>query len=190
MIDELNHRVKNTLATVQSIAMQTARTHQDPRSFAEAFEARLMALSHTHDLLTKSHWEGADLRSVLEHETRAHGAGRLSLNGPLVALSPARALSLGMIFHELATNAAKYGALAHGDGRVTVDWRVINHSSPQLEIIWSETAGQTVQKPERRGFGTRLIERNVRHDLRGAVDMSYTGHGLSARFTLPLETDA
>lgn len=116
--------------------------------------------------------------------------GRLSLNGPHIALSPARALSLGMIFHELATNAAKYGALAHGDGRVSVDWRVIPHASPQLEIIWSEKVGRPVKKPERRGFGTRLIERNVRHDLRGAVDMSYTEDGLSARFTLPLETEA
>lgn len=190
MIDELNHRVKNTLATVQSIAMQTARTHEDPRSFAEAFEARLMALSHTHDLLTKSHWEGADLRSVLEHETKAHGIGRLTLNGPLIGLSPARALSLGMVFHELATNAAKYGALAHGDGRVTVDWCVVNHQSPQLKIVWTEVAGAPVREPERRGFGTRLIERNVRHDLRGTVEMSYTGHGLRAEFTLPLETEA
>ncbi|KAK0358665.1 hypothetical protein LTR94_034479, partial [Friedmanniomyces endolithicus] len=96
MIDELNHRVKNTLATVQSIAMQTARTHQDPGSFAAAFQSRILSLSHTHDLLTRSHWEGADLRSVLEHETMAHGTGRLSLNGPHIDLSPARAVSLGM----------------------------------------------------------------------------------------------
>ncbi|RZJ95930.1 MAG: PAS domain-containing protein, partial [Brevundimonas sp.] len=108
MIDELNHRVKNTLATVQSIAMQTARSHSDPQTFARSFEARLMSLSHTHNLLTHSHWEGADLRDVLEHETAAHGAGRITLNGPHVSLSPAAALSLGMIFHELATNAAKY----------------------------------------------------------------------------------
>lgn len=190
MIDELNHRVKNTLATVQSIAMQTARTHEDPRSFAEAFEARLMALSHTHDLLTKSHWEGADLGSVLEHETKAHGAGRLSLNGPLVALTPARALSLGMIFHELATNAAKYGALAHGDGRVCVDWSLVDQQAPVLKILWSEVTSAPVKPPERRGFGTRLIERNVRHDLRGTVEMTYTAHGLQAEFTLPLETEA
>ncbi len=107
MIDELNHRVKNTLATVQSIAMQTARTHVDPASFAEAFQARLMALSHTHDLLTRSHWEGAELRAILEHETEAHGLQWVLLNGPALASTPATALLLGMIFHELATNAAK-----------------------------------------------------------------------------------
>jgi len=122
MIDELNHRVKNTLATVQSIAVQTARSHLNPATFAESFQARLMALSHTHDLLTRSHWEGADLRAILDHETAAHGPHRVSLNGPPVPLAPAAALSLGMIFHELATNAAKYGALLAPEGRVLVDW--------------------------------------------------------------------
>jgi two-component sensor histidine kinase len=91
MIDELNHRVKNTLATVQSIAMQTARSHDDPRTFAEGFQARLLALSHTHDLLTRSHWEGADLGAVLEHETEAHGRHRVTLNGLPVAPGPAAA---------------------------------------------------------------------------------------------------
>lgn len=189
MIDELNHRVKNTLATVQSIAMQTARTHEDPRSFAAAFQSRILALSHTHDLLTRSHWEGADLRAVLEHETTAHGAGRLSMNGPYVALSPARAVSLGMIFHELATNAAKYGALASGDGRVMVDWRLTNQKSPRLDITWREIGGPPVPAPERRGFGTRLIERNVRHDLHGSVNLTYPTEGFLAEISLPLDTE-
>ncbi|VTO14223.1 HWE histidine kinase domain-containing protein [Brevundimonas vancanneytii] len=189
MIDELNHRVKNTLATVQSIAMQTARTHQDPSSFAAAFQSRILALSHTHDLLTRSHWEGADLRAVLEHETQAHGIGRLTMNGPHVALSPARAVSLGMIFHELATNAAKYGALACGDGRVMVDWAINNQKSPRLHITWREAGGDPIPEPERRGFGTRLIERNVRHDLHGTVQLSYPPEGFCAEISLPLETE-
>ncbi|RSB44576.1 hypothetical protein EGK63_10405 [Brevundimonas sp. 357] len=190
MIDELNHRVKNTLATVQSIAMQTARSHEDPRSFAAAFQSRILSLSHTHDLLTRSHWEGADLRSVLEHETMAHGTGRLSLNGPHIDLSPARAVSLGMVFHELATNAAKYGALSRGDGRVIVDWRVADQKAPRLEITWREVGGGPIAAPERRGFGTRLIERNVRHDLHGDVKMSFADDGFRAEFNLPLETNA
>lgn len=189
MIDELNHRVKNTLATVQSIAMQTARTHDNPRSFAEAFQSRILALSHTHDLLTRSHWEGADLRSVLEHETKAHGPGRLMLNGPHVDLSPARAVSLGMIFHELATNAAKYGALACGDGRVLVDWRRVDQKSPRLDITWREVGGAKIPAPERRGFGTRLIERNVRHDLHGMVTLTYPAEGFCAEISLPLEPE-
>jgi PAS domain S-box-containing protein len=187
MIDELNHRVKNTLATVQSIAMQTARTHRDPVGFAESFQARLLALSHTHDLLTRSHWEGADLRDVLEHETKAHGPHRISLVGPPVALEPAAALSLGMVFHELATNAAKYGALSVPEGRVLVDWGVSDQTSPVLRLAWREVGGPPVQAPERRGFGSRLIERNVHHDLAGVVELDYAQSGFSAEFSIPLD---
>jgi two-component sensor histidine kinase len=190
MIDELNHRVKNTLATVQSIAMQTARSHEDPRSFAETFQSRILSLSHTHDLLTRSHWEGADLREVLEHETTAHGLHRLTLNGPSVALDPAMAVSLGMIFHELATNAAKYGALSAGEGRVLVDWSVADLSDPRLTIIWRETGGPAVAMPDRRGFGSRLIERNVRHDLAGTVQLQYLNNGFIAEISIPLHKEA
>ncbi|QBX37556.1 PAS domain-containing protein [Brevundimonas sp. S30B] len=187
MIDELNHRVKNTLATVQSIAMQTARSNSDPRSFAETFQARLLALSHTHDLLTRSHWEGADLRSILEHETAAHGAQRIVLNGPPLSLAPSRALSLGMIFHELATNAAKYGALSAPEGRVFVDWSVADQRAPRLSLSWQERGGPPVVAPERRGFGSRLIERNVRHDLGGELQTRYSNDGLEVDISLPLD---
>ena len=190
MIDELNHRVKNTLATVQSIAIQTARSHEDPRSFAETFQSRILSLSHTHDLLTQSHWEGADLRAVLEHETAAHGLNRLSLNGPNVALDPATAVSLGMIFHELATNAAKYGALSVGDGRVLVNWSVSDLNAPRLNIRWREVDGPVVSVPDRRGFGSRLIERNVRHDLAGTVERHYSGEGFTAEISIPLTKEA
>lgn len=187
MIDELNHRVKNTLATVQSIAMQTARSHADPRSFAESFQARLLALSHTHDLLTRSHWEGASLRAILEHETEAHGSHRISLNGPPVALEPSPALSFGMIFHELATNAAKYGALSVPEGQVLVDWAVSDLKKPVLHLSWRERGGPPAAPPTRRGFGSRLIERNVRHDLSGAVELDYAVAGFSAEFSVPLD---
>jgi len=187
MIDELNHRVKNTLATVQSIAMQTARSHEDPRTFAESFQSRLMALSHTHDLLTRSHWEGADLAEILRHETEAHDPLRLVANGPPVALGPAAALSLGMIFHELATNAAKYGALSNPDGRVFVDWSVADQTDRRLTIEWRELDGPPVAAPTRRGFGSRLIERNVRHDLGGEARLDYAPAGFHAELSLPLD---
>lgn len=190
MIDELNHRVKNTLATVQSIAMQTARSHPDPATFAQGFQARLISLSHTHNLLTRSHWEGADLRAVLEHETEAHGGpSRITSNGPSVALPPSTALSLGMIFHELATNAAKYGALSVLDGRILVDWRVADQRSRVLEINWREIGGPPSTPPDRKGFGTRLIERNVRHDLAGQLSMRYEPDGFSADIAIPLDRD-
>ena len=188
MIDELNHRVKNTLATVQSIAMQTARHHPEPKGFAEAFQSRLMSLSHTHDLLTRSHWEGADLRAVLQHETDAHGGPtRIVPNGPPVALNPAQALSVGMIFHELATNAGKYGALSTPDGRVFVDWSVADQRAPRLTLSWRETGGPAVTPPERRGFGSRLIERNVQHDLAGEVELDYATDGFRAEISVPLD---
>ena len=189
MIDELNHRVKNTLATVQSIAMQTARSHEDPRTFAAGFQSRLMALSHTHDLLTRSHWEGADLADILRHETEAHGAMRVVINGPHVALGPAAALSLGMIFHELATNAAKYGALSNGPGRVFVDWSVANQTDRRLTIEWREHDGPPVTEPKRRGFGSRLIERNVRHDLAGEANLTYDNNGFRADISIPLDKE-
>ncbi len=189
MIDELNHRVKNTLATVQSIAMQTARSHGDPRTFAEGFQARLLALSHTHDLLTRSHWEGADLGDILQHETEAHGSSRVSITGPRVALPPAAALSLGMIFHELATNAAKYGALSALEGRVFVDWSVADQTRRQLSLVWRELGGPAVSSPLHKGFGSRLIERNVRHDLAGDVELDYADGGLVATFSIPLDTE-
>lgn len=189
MIDELNHRVKNTLATVQSIAMQTARSHGDPRTFAEGFQARLMALSHTHDLLTRSHWEGADLGDILRHETEAHGASRVTANGPRVALPPAAALSLGMIFHELATNAAKYGALSAPDGRVLVDWSVADQTRPRLQLVWREVDGPPVTAPDRKGFGSRLIERNVRHDLAGEIELDYASGGLTVTISIPLDRE-
>ncbi|CAN5158466.1 hypothetical protein BH09PSE1_BH09PSE1_15080 [soil metagenome] len=187
MIDELNHRVKNTLATVQSIAMQTARSNTDPKAFAESFQARLMSLSHTHDLLTRSHWEGADLRDILRHETEAHEAHRISANGPPVPLGPAFALSLGMIFHELATNAAKYGALSASGGRVLVDWTIANQADRRLTIDWVEIDGPEVVAPERRGFGTRMVERNVRHDLAGEVELRYATGGFHATISVPLD---
>ncbi len=187
MIDELNHRVKNTLATVQSIAMQTARSHPDPGTFAESFQARLLALSHTHDLLTRSHWEGADLGAVLAHETEAHGAHRMTLVGPPVALDPAAALSFGMIIHELATNAAKYGALSAPEGRVLVDWAVSDQLKPVLTLTWREVGGPPATPPERKGFGSRLIERNVRHDLAGEVKLDYASSGFSAEISAPLD---
>ncbi len=190
MIDELNHRVKNTLATVQSIAIQTARSNTDPASFAETFQSRIMALSHTHNLLTQSHWEGADLRAILEHETEAYGPTRISLNGPPVSLEPAVVLSLGMIFHELATNAAKYGALHTPDGRILIDWGLADQRHRKLKLSWREIGGPKVAVPARKGFGSRLIERNIRHDLAGEIDLVYAPEGLIAELTVPLDRTA
>jgi len=187
LLDELNHRVKNTLSTVQAIADQTLRSNAEPDAFREAFESRLMALSSTHDLLTATSWTGAELRQVAQLEFRPYAPERYRLAGPAVALSPAQALALGLLFHELATNAAKYGALAHGDGRVEVAWRVAkDDGQPALEIEWAEHDGPPVIPPTRFGFGTRLIQRSLQGQLGGEAALDYAPDGLRCHIRLPL----
>ena len=186
LLDELNHRVKNSLATVQAIADQTLRTTETPEAFRVAFEARLMALSATHNLLTAGAWESAYLRDVALMELRPHGPERYRLDGPDIGLEPAQTLALGLLFHELATNAAKHGALSTGEGSVAVSWR-IDPASGELEIDWSEHGGPPVAPPVRRGFGSRLIERSLRGQLGGEAAIDYAPDGLRCQIRLPLE---
>jgi two-component sensor histidine kinase len=187
LLDELNHRVKNTLSTVQAIASQTLRTNADPANFRIAFEARLMALSATHNLLTATNWTSADLREVAQLEFRPYGPERYRLTGPAVALAPAQALALGLLFHELATNAAKYGALAHGDGQVEVVWRVeMSGKQTNLEIDWKEHDGPPVIPPSRSGFGSRLIQRSLQGQLGGEAALDYAPDGVRCHIRLPL----
>ena len=183
LVDELNHRVKNTLATVQAIADQTLRTNPEPAAFKRAFEARLLALSSTHNLLTATNWSTAALRDVAQLEFRPYGPERYRLDGPQVALSPAEALALGMLFHELATNAAKHGALSSGEGWVEVSWRAAENV---LNISWREHDGPPVVAPTRRGFGSRLIEHSLQGALQGEATVDYAPDGLRCRIRLPL----
>ncbi len=186
LMDELNHRVKNTLATVQAIAQQTLRGSTTPERFTEAFESRLMALSKTHNALTDSHWSGAGLRQILWQELSPYGAERVTLSGPEIQLSARLALALGMVFHELATNAAKYGALSEA-GQLRVTWSV--EDTEVLSLEWRETGGPTPKPPSRRGFGSRLIERSITGELQGTVAIDYDPAGLICRFTVPLNRD-
>lgn len=183
LIDELNHRVKNTLATVQAIADQTLRTTADPASFRSAFESRLMALSATHDLLTAEGWRSAGLRDVLLGEMRPYGVERYSLDGPEVPLAPSQAVALGLLIHELTTNAAKYGALSTAAGRVAVRWTV---EGGVLALTWTETGGPPVSPPTRQGFGSRLIERSLEGALGGKAKLDYRPEGLACSVRLPL----
>lgn len=186
LMDELNHRVKNTLATVQAIAQQTLRGSTTPEQFTEAFESRLMALSKTHNALTDSHWSGAGLRQILWQELSPYGAERVTLSGPEIQLSARLALALGMVFHELATNAAKYGALSEA-GQLRVTWSV--EDTEVLSLEWRETGGPAPKPPSRRGFGSRLIERSITGELQGTVALDYDPAGLICRFTVPLNRD-
>jgi PAS domain S-box-containing protein len=179
LVNELNHRVKNTLATVHSIAAQSFRD-ADPaiRPQLAAFEERLHALARIHEILTRSHWEGADLGEVARYTLspyRAHqGPDRIIFEGPQVLLSPQQALAISMALHELATNAVKYGALSVPDGRVTLRWM----AAEKLTIIWQEHGGPPVKAPRRKGFGTRLLARALQSEPEGQTEISFRPDGL------------
>ena len=189
LLNELNHRVKNTLATVQSIATQTLRNTQDTKTFRDSFEARLLALSQTHNLLTEQNWESASLREIVDAELEAF-AGRERLDFDYardLRLNPKATVAIGMAVHELATNAAKYGALSTPEGRVTVAWSVDPPQAPtRLLLTWTERDGPSVTPPTRRGFGARLLERGLAGELSGVVRLAYDQSGLVCAMTLTL----
>ncbi|HEX7759230.1 MAG TPA: sensor histidine kinase [Caulobacteraceae bacterium] len=179
LLNELNHRVKNTLSTVQSIALQTARQTGAPQEFVTAFEGRLLSLSKTHSALMNEDWEGADLYQVLENELFHFGPDRFVLEGPLVMLPPRAALALGLVIHELATNASKYGALSSTTGQIHVVWSLVPGAEPpELDLIWRERGGPKVQPPTRVGFGSRLIERTLAGELAGRATFNFAEGGL------------
>ena len=190
LLEELNHRVKNTLAMVQSIASQTLRATPAAERFPEAFQSRLQALAQAHDLLTRGQWRGASLHEVAEVTLNPHTTpgGRVKISGPPVALSPGIAVSLHLALHELATNAAKYGALSVEQGEVKLQWAVTGGVQPALRIEWGESGGPPVVPPQRRGFGSRLIERGLAHEVDGEVDLAFSPKGVVCRVTVPLSS--
>ena len=194
LLDELNHRVKNTLATVQSMAMQTLWSAESPQAFNTAFNQRLVALSHNHNLLTQSQWFGASVHEVVAQELAPHkgpSQQRFSLEGDEVQLGPKATLALGMAIHELATNAVRHGALSQDAGRVTVSWQARAAPGAQrLRLVWSEQGGPAVQTPKRRGFGSRLIEQGLSHELGGDVSLSFNPTGVECVIEFPLREAA
>jgi PAS domain S-box-containing protein len=188
LINELNHRVKNMLATVQSVAMQTQRS--TPGAFAERFEARLMALSRAHDLLTLRQWGEVGLRETLEQAVSpfaGNADSAIRMQGPDHTLSARAALALAMVIHELATNAAKNGALSAQAGRIALDWSIAPRDRADwVSLEWIETGGPPVQEPERRGFGSKLIERSITSDLGGTAGFRFLPAGLHCSLAVPL----
>jgi PAS domain S-box-containing protein len=182
LINELNHRVKNTLATVQSITTQTLRNASTIEQARDAIEQRLIALSRAHNVLTRENWEGASLREIVLQALepyKSYGRTRFHLAGPDVRLLPRTALALSMALHELATNAVKYGALSNEAGQVRIEWSINHLRMPDgLLLRWEEQGGPPVQSPSRRGFGSRLIERSLAHDLGGKVSIEYLPTGV------------
>jgi two-component sensor histidine kinase len=183
LINELNHRVKNTLATVQSITAQTLRSTERSADARKLLDTRLMALAAAHDLLTRESWIGADLQEVVERGLGpfAGDGSRVELGGPPIRLSPRQALAISMALHELATNAVKYGSLSSTEGRIRVDWGEAGQAgTADFWLKWEESGGPPVTPPARKGFGSRLIERTLEHDLAGAARLEYRPTGVVA----------
>lgn len=192
LLDELNHRVKNTLATVQALASHTARSATSAGDFRRRFEPRLMALSAAHDRLTRNDWRGADLGDIVSGELEAHDVpGAASVEGPDIILPPRVSLSLSMALHELATNALKYGSLSVPGGRVEVRWDVRRDpSSPYpvgLDMSWRESGGPAVAPPAQEGFGSRLL-RVTAAELGGDLDVRWERAGLEWELSFPLRS--
>jgi PAS domain S-box-containing protein len=181
---ELSHRVKNTLATVMSIARRSLA----PGEARDAFESRLRGLAQTHTRLAEAKWSGVVLDAIVRDELGLYSSSDVQnfhIEGPSVALNPKCALTLGLAIHELSTNAAKYGALSVPSGVVDVSWRV-DAVRKMLSIDWRETGGPPVAPPKRSGFGRLLLERAVASDLAGDVKLEFDPVGLKCAITLPL----
>ena len=192
LIDELNHRVKNTLTTVQSIVSQGLRNASDPAEIREAIESRLFALSRSHDLLTRENWESAGLLDIVNAALKPFGIAngrseRFNVTGKNVRFPPKATLALGIAFHELATNAAKYGAFSGETGRIRVGWTI--EPAPEgnrLILTWREENGPPVRPPSRTGFGSRVIERGLALELGGTTPLDYRPDGVVCTIDIPV----
>jgi PAS domain S-box-containing protein len=184
LINELNHRVKNTLATVQSVVNQTLRQDIPATEAREVLTSRLMALAAAHDVLTRENWESAGVQEIVDQAVGhldGAGARRFDARGPAVRLPPKSALAMSMALHELGTNAVKYGALSNETGRVRIDW-ALDHAAeaPTLALTWREAGGPPVAVPAASGFGSRLLRQGLATDLGSPAELTYAADGLSA----------
>lgn len=192
LVAELNHRVKNILAVVQAVSAQTVRTSSSLDAFSGAFAGRIQALSVAHDVLTRTRWSGIGLGELLESVLSPHlgvDRDRITFAGPPVLLPARTVVPLSMAVHELATNASKYGALSCQRGHIAVDWSLGATESDTVCVQWREQGGPEIAAgAPKSGFGTTLIQRVIRHDLEGKVDMTFATSGLSSRMQFPLRT--
>jgi two-component system, chemotaxis family, CheB/CheR fusion protein len=193
LLAELDHRVRNILAIVSSVIRQTLKTNSSPAVFAKAMEGRIVAISRAHSALTQTGREaGASLRELLTTKLAPYGQGShpLSVTGVDLVMTPRAGLSLAMAFHELASNAAKYGALSTDAGAISVSWTVSHKSPAILHFVWSETGGPPIaEAPSQRGFGSTLIERTLAHEMDALVRQEFRPSGLHCTINIPLTDD-
>lgn len=192
LMGELSHRSKNLLAVIQAMARQTAVSSENIDDFDERFTGRVQALAGLHDILVHQNWQGASLMQLAEAQLAPFapaGSGRVEISGPPVFLAPAAAQSISLALHELATNAAKYGALSTTQGKVFIGWKpAANNGAKQLELTWRERGGPSVTPPSQTGFGQVVIERLTAQALGGRVALDYQPEGLVCTFEFPVAT--
>ena len=191
LMEELNHRVKNTLATIQAMANQSLRHASSPGEFVTGFSGRVQALARAHDLLTQAKLQGADVLQLVRDQVLLGGVGddRVVCSGPAMLLDAQTSVHLALVLHELATNARKHGALSVTSGRLVVEWEVRTNGRRELEMKWSESGGPQVFAPDRRGFGVTLIERTLQA-AGGRSSSRYGSQGLTIEITVPLPEHA
>ncbi|WP_419816522.1 sensor histidine kinase [Glacieibacterium sp.] len=193
LVDELRHRIRNTLSVVQAIVSQSLRNTPDIMEARRSIDARLSAMANAHDLLTRTNWSAASIRQIVEvsFQPVAGLPGRITVDGPEIDMAPRAALALAMALHELSTNAAKYGALRQHDGTVSVRWQLgptLEGEATPVELVWRERGGPAVAEPTRRGFGSQLITRILPATMGGTAKVDYLPDGL--RWTLQTTLDA
>lgn len=186
LLDELNHRVKNTLATVQSLTSMTLRSADDLDGARASIEARLIALSKAHNLLSDQTWTNADLREIARQELRPFDDRRVMLKGGRVDVRPQTAIMLALVLHELCTNAAKFGALSASEGTVGVGWEISPEDS-SLHLTWQENGGPAANEPRKPGFGTRMIRQAVTGEMGGDIKMTFDETGFRSEIDIPAD---
>ncbi len=191
LVDELNHRVKNTLATIQAIASQSLHRAKSPGDFVTTFSGRVQALARAHDLLTQKNLQGAEIMGLVREQVLYGGFDdtRVACSGPMLVLDAQAAMHLALILHELATNARKYGALSVPTGRLSVSWELRTNGERDLVLDWKERGGPRIAVPRQKGFGSVLIEQTVKGHG-GKASIRYGAEGVTARITFPLPEQA
>ena len=187
VLRELTHRSKNLLTVIHAIARQTASRTRSVDDFLDGFGARLLAIGNAHDLLIADNWQGASLRMLVEQQLEAHAEsfdGRIAIDGEDVMLKPEAVHNLGLAFHELTTNAEKYGALSDAAGEISIDWNFCEDAD-ELKLVWQELGGPAVSPPKRSGFGRAMIENVVGKALEGDVKLSFPAEGVRCEIVIP-----
>jgi len=191
LVEELNHRVRNMLTVVNSIANQTLAGTDTPKEFADAFSGRIQAMGAAYGLVSRESWGDVGLRAIMAEQLKpfvAEAGSQIAIDGPDVMFKPNASLALGLVIHELATNAAKHGALSNAKGRLSVTWAVEHASPPCLILKWTERGGPAAKSPSRKGFGSRLIERELKQTLRAKAKFDYGRAGFRAEIFIPLDS--